>query len=564
MEREHHSGFAIEAEGGGAVEVVTAFGDSIIDIAHLGRAEGGGGRRRAVALLAAGALFLLVAGASFAHGVHVAAGDQAARSAHLEQGLPAHEFRPHRLAPIFDWLAFGGLAIGIGAIGLGLAGLRERARPSSFRIGRDQRADVATEDAPAEPFELVRDRGDHMVVSFGPEMAGELRIGGVGRSLRELGAEGAATPSPITAGALELPIPPGAEVVMTCGRTSYRVRTVAAPQRQAVPLFAAIDARATRFVAASALVHLGLVAFLRTIPPEPGLLSLGLGSGAERITRVESKAPESDRPDPGEVGGDADGASGSQSSPGEQGAIGTPEGERVAARLQIEQRADRPSMSRAQAVAAAREAGIVGSINRMGGLASFEGFDETLSGFDEHTVDGDLAGGGTGGPYGSFGNHVTGFGPGGGGPADGLIYTGNYNTIPGPGGDGTGPDGPGGGLGPRTHEPGVPTVDVEKPQHDTDDHYAELVRRRIKNQLDRIRYCYERQLMGEPDLDGTVKVVFVISGTGAVVAARASGIGHERLEGCVAGVIRGISFPRPPAGTSVKITYPFHFHRAGR
>lgn len=548
-------GFAVAPQGASAVEVVASFGETVVDVRHLGRAESSGRRTRALGLIAAGAFMLLVAAGSFAHGVSVAAEDQAARQAHLDRGLPVFEFRPQRLHPIHDWLTFGGLGLGIAAIGLGLARLRDRGPASVFRIGRDDRADVATEDAPAEPFALVRDRGDAMVVAFTPQMTGELRVGGVARPLEALAAEGLR----------ELAIPDGAELRVGCGRTRYRIRTVAAPRRQPVPILGAIDARATRFVAASALVHLGLVAMLRTIPPDPGMMSIGLGSATERITRVENKAAEEDRPTEGSLGGDSGGAEGSQSSPGEQGAIGTPEGNRTAARLQIEQRSERPQMSRAAAVAAARESGIVGHINRMGGLDSFEGFDETLSGFDPHTVDGDLAGGGTGSPYGTFGNHVTGFGPGGGGPDDGLVYTGTYDTIPGPGGDGTGPGGPGDGPGPRGHEPVVPVVTVDDPVDDGgDDHYAELVQRRIKRHLDSIRYCYERELMAEPDLEGTVEVVFVISGEGAVVAAHGSGIGHDDLEDCVAGVIRGIAFPRPPGGSSVKITYPFHFHRAGR
>jgi hypothetical protein len=566
MQREQGQiGLPVAPDGASAVEVVATFGGTVVEVRHLGRSEGPGRRKRALGLMAAGAFMVLIAAGSFAHGVSVAAEDQAARQAHLDRGLPVFEFRPQRLHPIHDWLTFGGLGLGIAAIGLGLARLRDRGRPSGFRIGRDDRADLATEDAPAEPFALVRDRGDAMVVAFTPEMTGELRVGGVARSLEALAAEGGLVPSAAGPGARELALPEGAEIVLGCGRTRYRIRTVAAPRRQPVPILAAVDVRATRFVAASALAHLGLVAVLRTIPPDPAGMSIGLGSGAERITRVESKAADEDRPTEGSLGGDSGGAEGSQSSPGEQGAIGTPEGDRTAARLQIEQRAERPSMSRADAVAAARESGIVGHLHRSGGLASFQGFDETLSGFDDHTVDGDLAGGGTGGPYGTFGNYVTGFGPGGGGPNDGLVYTGNYDTIPGPGGDGTGPGGPGDGLDPRGHEPVVPVVNIDPPIDDGgDDHYAALVQRRIKRHLASIRYCYERELMAEPDLAGTVKVVFVISGEGAVVAAHGSGIGHDDLEDCVAGVIRGISFPRPPGGSSVKITYPFRFHRAGR
>lgn len=71
-----------------------------------------------------------------------------------------------------------------------------------------------------------------------------------------------------------------------------------------------------------------------------------------------------------------------------------------------------------------------------------------------------------------------------------------------------------------------------------------------------IRHCYEVQRMTTPALTGTVTAAFLITPEGRVAASTATGLDQE-VAACVAGIIRGIGFPRSGSGSRVR--YPFHF-----
>ena len=57
-----------------------------------------------------------------------------------------------------------------------------------------------------------------------------------------------------------------------------------------------------------------------------------------------------------------------------------------------------------------------------------------------------------------------------------------------------------------------------------------IIRRYIRQKLPQIQYCYEKQLVVKQNLSGTVTTQFVISGTGAVISAKASGMGDSAVE----------------------------------
>ena len=48
----------------------------------------------------------------------------------------------------------------------------------------------------------------------------------------------------------------------------------------------------------------------------------------------------------------------------------------------------------------------------------------------------------------------------------------------------------------------------------------EIIRRVIRRHRKEYRYCYERELQTKRDLNGKIKVKFVISGQGKVIAAQ--------------------------------------------
>lgn len=83
----------------------------------------------------------------------------------------------------------------------------------------------------------------------------------------------------------------------------------------------------------------------------------------------------------------------------------------------------------------------------------------------------------------------------------------------------------------------------------------------IQNNLSQIKYCYERQLVAEPDLFGKVVVSWVINASGAVEAqaVKQTTLNSAPVENCMLMKIAGWKFPQPKNGTKVNVSYPFLF-----
>ena len=175
-------------------------------------------------------------------------------------------------------------------------------------------------------------------------------------------------------------------------------------------------------------------------------------------------------------------------------------------------------------------AGLLGAttLQQGGAFASLTGTGDISSGFDDPDFDGGLTGSGSG---------VSGVG-----------------TI------GTGGRGVGtlrGGIRPPSST--VPRVSLGQPTADAGLDKA-IIRRYIKRNIQKIQYCYEKELLANPSLTGTVRMKFTIGVDGIVTSS--SGSGMAPVDGCVATVIRGIEFPKPAGGGAVTVVYPFTFQPA--
>ncbi|HEV7555592.1 MAG TPA: AgmX/PglI C-terminal domain-containing protein, partial [Kofleriaceae bacterium] len=82
-----------------------------------------------------------------------------------------------------------------------------------------------------------------------------------------------------------------------------------------------------------------------------------------------------------------------------------------------------------------------------------------------------------------------------------------------------------------------------------------IIRRYMRRNIQKFQYCYEKQLLVNGNLAGTVSTQFFISPEGTVARADASGVDPE-VAGCVAGVIKDIEFPKPRGGGGVQVNYP--------
>ncbi len=107
-----------------------------------------------------------------------------------------------------------------------------------------------------------------------------------------------------------------------------------------------------------------------------------------------------------------------------------------------------------------------------------------------------------------------------------------------------------------THAP-VPTVSIGQPNAQGDLDKA-IIRRYIKRNIQKIQYCYERQLTTKPKLAGTVHAQFTIGVDGKVTSSTGAGV-DAAVASCVAEVIQDIEFPKPKNNGVVTVRYPFVF-----
>ena len=158
------------------------------------------------------------------------------------------------------------------------------------------------------------------------------------------------------------------------------------------------------------------------------------------------------------------------------------------------------------------------------------------------------------------GLELRGTGRGGGGVGDGTIGLGDLGTIGHGAGGGTGSGyGRGSAAGPA-----LPRVGQGRPEV-SGALSAEVIRRVIRRHINEVRYCYERELSGKPDLQGRVTVNIAIGPTGAVQRAgvKTSTLANATVETCVTTAVQRWSFPSPDGGGMVMVAYPFDFTSGG-
>jgi formylglycine-generating enzyme required for sulfatase activity len=96
----------------------------------------------------------------------------------------------------------------------------------------------------------------------------------------------------------------------------------------------------------------------------------------------------------------------------------------------------------------------------------------------------------------------------------------------------------------------------------------EEIQRVISRVMSEIKYCYERELNKDPNLEGKLVMSWLIGGSGDVQTASApqntfSGSSVQPIESCVKRIIQRLKFPSPRGGGVVKVTYPFVFANSG-
>ncbi len=558
-----------QVTGEQSVEVTAMLGETVVGVKHVMNPRGGKVTKVTCGLLAFGAGLLLISAIAFSSGVTTAADNKARLHEHVAAQKVVHEFRPNRLGAAFDWMALGGLGGGLLCLTFGFLRLREEKVSPTYRIGNASGVDLPTQDAPQPDFSLVAPRGDGFVLNFANSWQGELRRYGQTSSLADLVSDGTARPSASVAGAMELDIHSGEEFHLATGDQSFVVRSVNKPRRQAVPLLASIDSNALSYVAATAVVIGGFMLVLDTLHEDEQRLYGDLFDNSDRYSLIqttpfedaiaEELEKEAIENDPGSTGTKMSDA---------EGLMGDKESKRPTGLFAMKQRDTTPAIAKEQALTQAREAGILGVMKSMegGAFAELHAMNAFSSGLDDRDIYGGLLGSEVAAASGGWGFGTRGMGPGGGCEGCenwGTIGIGDYGVIG--HGEGTGTKfGAGGGKGGmRGHKASVPFPKIGKLSK-TGGIDADIIRRHIKRKLSRIRHCYEKELLVDSDLKGTVNTHFQISPNGKVQGVGAKGMGNKNVESCVAGVIKSIQFPSTPDGGYANVTrYPFMFRPAG-
>ena len=554
--------------GAKAIEVAAMLGDSVVGVKHCIDPKSGKISAKTWGLFAAGAACLVIAAIAFAVSVHTAAYnkgglDYVVHTLHK----PAYSFRPEVLSPVFDWLAFGGLAVGISSMIAGLARMRAEKRTPYYRIGTAPDVELALDSAPAASFPLVAPSadGEDFVFNYSAGIDGELVLDGRTTTLADLAAAGRARPSISTAGALELPIPARARIRARSGQTTFVVSAVPQPRHQPMSLLGAVESRTVKYFAGSLAAHLIILAFLQTLPGDDSSANIDVADLTDVSTHTSGTTTETPPPEQlATAVGDQTGEAGSEANKMrlDPGAMGNPASQAANRHFVVKDNQMDPQIARQQAIEEAREAGILGGMHASPDMfRNLTATAEFSSGIGDVNAYGAMFGADAGEAHGSFGGSFSGFGDGGGCTQEpcGLIGTGNrYNTINlgTHAGNGYGPGN--GGNGPfRHHEAGVPRpiLGVATGSGDLD---QATIRRYMNRNMEKFRYCYEHELVARPGIEGTITAQFFISPTGAVQGSKASGF-DGAVASCVGDVVGNIAFPRPNGG-GVQVNYPFTFH----
>jgi hypothetical protein len=535
-------------DGAHAIEVTTMLGDSVLEVEHLTDAAAGKVSALSWVAVVTGALMCL-------SGVAIAIYGAATHHNVLGPGLGGLE-----------------LLVGLCLLVLGLGRMSRENRSPHFSVGEAVASSITMVDPsiPAPNFPLVQSTGTDYQLNYTQGMTGDVTIGAHRIGLDQLAASGAARPG-MYPGSYGYPIPPDARIKLDLGASTFLVNSVRAARKLPGGIISGFDANLGLHLGLAFAAHTLALFMVFAVPPDPNILSLDLFDAESKLVSVLIKPADQKQEEvPGwlqrgqkdEQGGtgkrhkDQEGKMGKKTSREKTGLYG----------LKGPKDTPNPQLAKRLAKDAASTAGVLGLLRSPSGshLASIFGRDRAL-GQDAVNALGGLIGDQIGEAYGIGGLGLTGTGRGGGGTGEGTIGLDTTGTL-GKGGGGGGGAGYGRGVGRLTGRriPLPPRV-LKGPRVVAGRAAVrgtlskEIIRRVIRQHINEVKYCYQRELQSNPGLYGRLIVQFTISGMGKVVVSRVarSTLGNSNVETCIAQAVRRWPFPRPQGGGIVVVTYPF-------
>jgi len=569
-----------DSTGARAVEVAAMFEDQVHDVAHLTNPQSGKISATTIGIGVGAILAFLVTIICFQQAYSIAARDKHAYLKHVDGDpknpdpalrvpQPANTFE-HEEVPVPIELGFVlGFALTVAFAWTFASRAREEKRPSEFRLGEGDHVEfnLASSMVGHMPaFPLVRSTGTDWTFNFMRNWPGDVTVDGRTETLEQVAAAGRASGSSAAPGAYEMQIPLNARIKVDIGENTFLINSVPPPRRHPASLLATLDTRFFGYLGGAALGAAGVLALLWAIPPEESNTFVENPPKLSTQATLENKANEAveqpEEEDKNKDDGKESGGTGTKTM-GPEGKMGKKDYKGPDGRYNIMDRGADKGLGMQKAAERGANSGIVGALARMEGDAfgHITGQLPFSSGFGDRDIQGGLTGDSFGEATGGWGTGVSGEGWGGGGTGRGTIGLGNYGTLGWGKGTGTGfGTGSGSGSG-RGHTKRRPAVNLGQAEG-VGDLDREMIRREIRKNKSKFEYCYEKQLLAKPNLEGTVGTQFTILGTGSVRAARANGV-DPTVSSCVAQVLSGIQFPKPTGGGVVNVSYPFTFRQAG-
>lgn len=334
------------------------------------------------------------------------------------------------------------------------------------------------------------------------------------------------------------------------GTVEFVVRFTRPATRMKSGFFEGIDLYFTKVLSISVMVAAVILAAMLVTPPAGEMLAEDIFKNPNKVVATLLNPPEPPKPKL-DLSGIEEGAKAKD----EEGKFGKKEATKQEAdpskkgSPQVD--ANKREEDRKKVLSSGLLAGLSGggdaasNIFGPGGLGT--GINNALGGMQGGAGMGDAGG------VGGLGSRGT--GPGGGGTGLGLGGLGTKGGGRGAGGRG-GIDLGGRGKATTRIIPGKTTVvgGLSK----------EVIAKVIARHQNEIKYCYERELQKDPNLQGKVAVMFTIDGTGSVIEANVTEdtVG-KAVSGCMTQRIRRWKFPEPQGGGQVIVTYPWVFRAAG-
>ncbi|MFH1434881.1 MAG: AgmX/PglI C-terminal domain-containing protein [Pseudomonadota bacterium] len=366
-------------------------------------------------------------------------------------------------------------------------------------------------------------------------------------------------------GTRHVTVPPGGKCSVEIGDTTFIVRSVPKPKRPAFPL--TFDWAKQSFTGLSFMFHVAFLFLVFFVAPSSRWLSadqIGEFDNAyiRYLLRPTEIVPDDQLPDWMKKQEKDEGpmSDPGKAHKGEAGKMGDLKAKKTDNRYGIKGDGKEMHMAKDQKEDLVREAGIVAVLSQTLNMPTSPFGQNTANGNDLENALGALVGNDIGPNFGFGGLSMYGTGRYGAGTGEGTIGVGPLGTIgsiggPGPIGDhwkplnsklGPKPDGKGPVVTPKGG-----TVIGTLPK--------DAIRRVIRQHLNEVRYCYEQQLAVKTDLSGRVVIKFVIMANGVVQGSlvQESTLGSKPAEQCIAKAVGRWTFPAPPDGGVVIVSYPF-------